>query len=129
MGFKEMQCEILVLAGVLLLISSAALAEAPQENQIHVEVAGLRNDKGHAVCSLFSSAGDFPKKIEKAVAHSTAVIVRRSTAVLPRPNHSRSTAVRAMAATTVRSTNCSGSSTGHSDASDDAADSIRNGWL
>ena len=74
MRFKEMQCEILVLAGVLLLISSATLAEAPQENQIHVEVAGLRNDKGHAVCSLFSSAGDFPKKIEKAVAHSTAVI-------------------------------------------------------
>jgi uncharacterized protein (DUF2141 family) len=75
--FKEMQWKTLVLAGVVLLISSAALTQAPQENQIHVEVAGLRNDKGQTVCSLFSSAGDFPKKTEKAVAHSTAVIRSR----------------------------------------------------
>ena len=31
-------------------------------NLIHVEIDGLRNDKGQVVCALFSSAGDFPKK-------------------------------------------------------------------
>jgi uncharacterized protein (DUF2141 family) len=74
--FKERR-KILALAAAFLLISSAALAQAPQENQIHVEIAGLRNDKGQAVCSLFSSAGDFPKKTEKAAAHSTSVISNR----------------------------------------------------
>jgi uncharacterized protein (DUF2141 family) len=76
--FKERR-KILALAAALLLISSAALAQAqaPQENQIHVEIAGLRNDKGQAVCSLFSSAGDFPKKTEKAFAHSSSVISNR----------------------------------------------------
>lgn len=78
MRFKERR-KILALAAAFLLISSAALAQAqaPQENQIQVEIAGLRNDKGQAVCSLFSSAGDFPKKTEKAFAHSTSVIRNR----------------------------------------------------
>jgi uncharacterized protein (DUF2141 family) len=71
------RCEILALAGVMLLISSAALAQAPQENQIHVEIAGLRNDKGQVLCSLFSSPGDFPTKTEKAIGHSASVITDR----------------------------------------------------
>jgi uncharacterized protein (DUF2141 family) len=77
--FRETQREIVSLVGAFLLISSAALAQtqAPQENQIHVEIGGLRNDKGQAVCSLFSSAGDFPRKTDKALAHSAAVISNR----------------------------------------------------
>jgi uncharacterized protein (DUF2141 family) len=72
-----MRWEILPLAGAILLISSAALAQAPQGNQIHVEIAGLRNDSGQVLCSLFSSAGDFPKKTEKAIDHSASVITDR----------------------------------------------------
>jgi len=72
---KQKQPEIFVLAGALL-IASAALTQArpPSENQIHVYVAGLRNDNGKALCALFSSAADFPKKAEKAIAHSAAAI-------------------------------------------------------
>lgn len=77
MRLKKMQYEILAFAGVTLWISSATLAQAPPENQIHVEITGLRNDKGQVLCSLFSSATDFPKKTEKAVAHSTSVISDR----------------------------------------------------
>jgi uncharacterized protein (DUF2141 family) len=77
--FKETRREIVSLVGAFLSISSAALAQtqAPQENQIQVEIAGLRNDKGQAVCDLFSSAPDFPKKRDKAVAHGTSVITNR----------------------------------------------------
>jgi uncharacterized protein (DUF2141 family) len=35
-----------------------------------VEIAGMRNDQGRVLCSLFSSAADFPKKSDKAVAHA-----------------------------------------------------------
>jgi len=74
--FKETRREILALAGFIL-ISSAAVAQAPQQNQIHVEITGLRNDKGQAVCSLFSSAADFPKKTEKAIVRHMSVITDR----------------------------------------------------
>lgn len=46
-------------------------------NVIHVEVVGMRNDKGQISCSLYSSADGFPKKGEKAVAHSVAPISER----------------------------------------------------
>jgi uncharacterized protein (DUF2141 family) len=70
------------LAGAFLWICSANLARAlaSPENQIHVEIVGLRNDKGQALCSLFLSPGDFPKKTEKAVAHSTSVITHQQAA-------------------------------------------------
>jgi uncharacterized protein (DUF2141 family) len=45
-----------------------------QDASIRVEITGLRNDKGQVVCALFSSPGDFPKKIDKALAHATSVI-------------------------------------------------------
>ena len=77
MRFKETGREILALAGAFLLVSSGALAKAPQENQIHVEIVGMRNDKGQVVCALFSSADDFPKKTDKAVARGTSVITNR----------------------------------------------------
>ena len=50
---------------------------APAENVIHVEISGLRNDKGQMLCALFSSAEAFPKKPEKAVARLTSKIGER----------------------------------------------------
>lgn len=51
--------------------ASAVMAQGQPtpENLIHVEIDGLRSDKGQVVCSLFSSASDFPKHTDKAVAH------------------------------------------------------------
>jgi uncharacterized protein (DUF2141 family) len=71
--------EVFALTGAILLLACSALAQGqpPQENQIRVEIVGLRNDKGQALCALFSSADDFPKKADKAVARTTAVISNR----------------------------------------------------
>ena len=52
---------------------------APSENVIHVEISGLRNDKGQMLCALYSSAqaDAFPKKADKAVARLSAKIAER----------------------------------------------------
>ena len=44
-------------------------AQAPQANVIHVEIGGLRNDKGQVFCALYASPDGFPKKNEKAIAN------------------------------------------------------------
>jgi uncharacterized protein (DUF2141 family) len=49
-------------------------SQSPAANVIHVEIDGLRNDKGNVVCSLYSSADGFPKEADKAKAHTSAVI-------------------------------------------------------
>ena len=56
--------------------ASAVMAQVQPtpENLIHVEIDGLRSDKGQVVCSLFSSASDFPKHTDKAVPHAQAEI-------------------------------------------------------
>lgn len=48
----------------------------PADSIIHVEISGLRNDKGRVLCALYSSAQAeaFPKKADKAVARLTAKI-------------------------------------------------------
>jgi uncharacterized protein (DUF2141 family) len=48
-----------------------------EANLIHVEINGLRNDKGQVACALFASADGFPKKGEKAVARITATIAEK----------------------------------------------------
>ena len=48
--------------------------QAPQTNVIHVEIGGLRNEKGQVSCALYSSPDGFPKKSEKAVAHVNSAI-------------------------------------------------------
>jgi uncharacterized protein (DUF2141 family) len=48
--------------------------ETLQGNVIHVEVAGLRNNKGQVSCALYSSVDGFPKEGRKAVAHVLAPI-------------------------------------------------------
>ena len=67
------------LAGVLAATGSV-LGQTPAsaaENVIHVEISGLRSDKGQMLCALFASADAFPKKAEKAVARLTAKIAER----------------------------------------------------
>lgn len=59
-----------------LALASAGLAQTQQspENLIHVEIGGLRNDKGQVLCAIYSSADGFPKKGDKAVAHAKSSI-------------------------------------------------------
>jgi uncharacterized protein (DUF2141 family) len=52
-------------------------APAPSDNVIHVEISGLRSDKGQMLCALFSSAEAFPTKADKAVARLTTKIAER----------------------------------------------------
>jgi len=49
-------------------------AQQPPENLIHVEIGGLRSDKGQVLCAIYSSADGFPKKGDKAVAHAKSSI-------------------------------------------------------
>ena len=49
-------------------------AHQPPENLIHVEIGGLRNDKGQVLCAIYSSADGFPKRGDKAVAHAKSSI-------------------------------------------------------
>jgi uncharacterized protein (DUF2141 family) len=56
---------------------SPAQAQQPQESLIHVEISGLRNDKGRVWCAIYSSADGFPKKSDKALAHAMSSISDR----------------------------------------------------
>lgn len=47
------------------------------QNVVHVEVDGLRSDRGQVICSLYSSAAGFPKKDTKAIAHAKSLITNR----------------------------------------------------
>ena len=49
-------------------------AQSQQGGFIQVEIVGLRNDKGQVQCALFSSASDFPKSGDKAVARAKSDI-------------------------------------------------------
>jgi uncharacterized protein (DUF2141 family) len=57
-----------------LLRATLSQARPSSEDVIQVEIDGLRNDKGQVLCALFSSARDFPKKPDKAVARAKSVI-------------------------------------------------------
>ena len=64
-----------LLALAMLASCQSAIAQTPtQDSQIRVQIDGLRNDKGQVLCSLFSSAADFPKHTDKAVAHAQSAI-------------------------------------------------------
>lgn len=58
-------------------VGAVGPAATPTANVIHVDVSGLRSDKGQMLCALFSSAEAFPTKTDKAVARLTAKIVER----------------------------------------------------
>jgi uncharacterized protein (DUF2141 family) len=54
---------------------SQAPESATVDSIIHVDISGLRSDKGQMLCALFSSAEAFPTKADKAVARLTVKIV------------------------------------------------------
>jgi uncharacterized protein (DUF2141 family) len=79
-GIRKKLTILLAASALILGITvSSSVAQSPllQPTQIHVDVIGLRNNKGKVLCSLFSSAIGFPKKDDKAVAHYTAEISNR----------------------------------------------------
>ena len=49
-------------------------SQAPQGNVLHVEVVGMRSDKGQIFCALYSSADGFPKESQKAIRRQTSSI-------------------------------------------------------
>ena len=64
-----------VLAVCLLSLARClAQAASPQGSVIHVEVVGLRNNKGQVFCALYASAEGFPKDRQKAIRRDTSSI-------------------------------------------------------
>jgi hypothetical protein len=53
------------------------VASSGAQNGIYVAIEGLRTDKGQVICSLYSSAEEFPKNDKKAIARSKSVIAKR----------------------------------------------------
>ena len=58
-------------------VGGVGQAPTPAENVIHVDISGLRSDKGQMLCALFSSAEAFPTKADKATSRLTAKIAER----------------------------------------------------
>jgi uncharacterized protein (DUF2141 family) len=63
-----------MLALAQIVAAVGALAQPTVQNVIHVDVAGLRNDKGQVMCALYSSAEGFPKDGNKALKQVKAPI-------------------------------------------------------
>lgn len=64
------------IVGVLLFhIGVLAQSTESQKNVIGIDIDGLRSDRGRVLCVLFSSAADFPKKPEKALARDESTIL------------------------------------------------------
>lgn len=70
---------LLGLGAVLLAACGHAQTPMPTNDVIHVEISGLRNEKGQMLCALYSAAQAeaFPKKADKAIARLTAKIAER----------------------------------------------------
>lgn len=62
----------LMIVGTLFAFTVFSLPQAvPASGDIiRVEIDGFRSDKGQAMCALFSSAKDFPKNGDKAIARA-----------------------------------------------------------
>lgn len=63
----------------ILLFAVVARTASPQESEgaIRAHIEGLHSDRGQVVCALFAAAHDFPKRIDRAFARTTAQIVAR----------------------------------------------------
>ncbi len=58
----------------LLLPAAALTAQQALENEIRVDVGGLRSGKGQVMCALYSSADGFAKEGGKALANTSSRI-------------------------------------------------------
>jgi len=67
---------------VALLVLPVRSTQAPPQpaSLIHVEVSDLRDDQGQILCSLFATAADFPKRIDKALVQIHAPITHHAAA-------------------------------------------------
>ena len=67
---------VLCLFAAFLMSSQHSLpqVQVPQASLIHVDIAGLRNDRGQVFCALYSSADGFPKDSKKAIARVSSAI-------------------------------------------------------
>ena len=72
----------LLLFGVISAVAAGAnpQSQEPVADTIHVEIEGLRNDKGRVACALYSSSDGFPKQADKAVARTTVSIAEKKAA-------------------------------------------------
>ena len=67
----QLFCALFAVEALCMLTASSLAQSAPASTDvIRVEIGGFRSDKGHAICALFSSAKDFPKNADKAIAHA-----------------------------------------------------------
>ena len=72
---------IFLLAGAV----RAAFPGKEPASAIRVQIEGLRSDRGEAVCALFADAADFPKRIDRAFAHTAAqILMGHATCEFPR---------------------------------------------
>lgn len=70
------QIRVFSILAVCLVSLARCLAQAapPQGGIIHVDVVGLRNNKGQVFCALYASAEGFPKDSQKAIRRDTSSI-------------------------------------------------------
>lgn len=68
---KNEAIRILAIVGIILAFNATGAvsqSKPDEESLIHVDIDGLRSDRGQVICALFSSPADFPKKPGKATA-------------------------------------------------------------
>jgi len=70
------QITVFSVLAVCLMSLAWCLAQAapPQGGVIHVDVVGLRNNKGQVFCALYASAEGFPKDSQKATRRDSSSI-------------------------------------------------------
>lgn len=77
-----MRSDVLTRALITLALAGTTIPahsqSAPAENVIHVEITGLRTDKGQVLCALYSSADGFPTRPEKAAAKTKSSIANHA---------------------------------------------------
>ena len=76
------QISVVSVLAVCLMSLARCLAQAapPQGSVIHVDVVGLRNNKGKVFCALYASAEGFPKDSQKAIRRDTSSISEKNAA-------------------------------------------------
>ena len=76
-GSRFMKTHYSVVKSILLfaVIAPTASPQNDSESAIRVHIEGLHSDRGQVVCALFAAADDFPKRIDRAFARTTAPIM------------------------------------------------------